>query len=769
MAIKPRVPSTAPQALALAVSHALLATNALAATITVTSTTDDNIGCTLREAVVSANADLAAGGCQAGNGADTIVFDATLLPATITLQSNPITISSAVTVQGPGPDQLTVSGANTIQLLQVTDGNAGIAQAVEINGIGLSYGSVGQVISPGVFAYGNGGAILNAEALTVSNCSFENNRALGLGGAIYSGLGSLTVVGSTFNRNIAYGPGTQPAHGGAIAARSPLVLDRSLLQGNGAYDTGGAVFASNTVQITASTFADNGAGIAGGAVYSTGDLSILNNTLRGNYANAAGAIASYDPFATKTVSLAHNTISGNSSTQVSSAAVYLIGRAELVNNIIAASAGADCNATTTTLNANNWVEDGSCAPTFTGDPRLDPLQNNGGPTPTQALQPESQAIDAAVANCALLDQRGLSRASGPCDLGATESSAPKPATFVTTLDDTIDPNDGLCSLREAIEGANDNRPSSLTLGECVGGFGDDVIQFDPSLNPGTITLDGSELLVDDSVTIQGPADRGIAISADDASRIFRLQDANVTLDRLTLRNGYAAADNSSGYGGAIFNFADLTLSNSYLTNNAAQVGGAIYSGRDLTVYKTTIANNFAQFTGAGIRARGGVAYVANSTLYNNYAEGSGGGISSYGADLELRHVTLASNGGASGGDAIAQTTGGSIVMSNSLLAAPDNSLCELEEPLSTSIGNWVEDGGCAGDFSGDPGLGPLQDNGGIIPSMALLAGSGAIDSGSSGFCLTTDQRDYPRDADCDIGAIEFGAPPPDEIFSDGFE
>src|SRR5262249_15042404 len=63
----------------------------------------------------------------------------------------------------------------------------------------------------------------------------------------------------------------------------------------------------------------------------------------------------------------------------------------------------------------------------------------------------------------------------------------------------------------------------------------------------------------------------------------------------------------------------------------------------------------------------------------------------------------------------------------------------------------------------DPGLGPLQGNGGPTPTMALLPGSPAIDAGNPAGCtddlgapILTDQRGQPRPANgagaaqCDI-------------------
>jgi hypothetical protein len=78
-------------------------------------------------------------------------------------------------------------------------------------------------------------------------------------------------------------------------------------------------------------------------------------------------------------------------------------------------------------------------------------------------------------------------------------------------------------------------------------------------------------------------------------------------------------------------------------------------------------------------------------------------------------------------------------------------------------------------FTDTPGLGPLQNNGGKSQTMALLAGSLAIDFGSN--ALAIDANSQPLQIDqigffriyntrVDIGAFEY---PGDNIFGDGFE
>ena len=78
--------------------------------------------------------------------------------------------------------------------------------------------------------------------------------------------------------------------------------------------------------------------------------------------------------------------------------------------------------------------------------------------------------------------------------------------------------------------------------------------------------------------------------------------------------------------------------------------------------------------------------------------------------------------------------------------------------------NLSSDNTCNFNGTGDqkninPKLGALQNNGGPTQTMALLAGSPAINAGNPSGCtdgagneLTTDQRGVPRPNPCDMGA-----------------
>ncbi|MEP6823109.1 MAG: hypothetical protein ABI946_12265, partial [Chthoniobacterales bacterium] len=87
-----------------------LATIGFAATITVTNINDAGAG-SLRAALTSAM------------DGDTIDFNLTGCPCTISLTSAALRITSDVTIRGPGADQLTITGNNARQVF-ATQGSA---------------------------------------------------------------------------------------------------------------------------------------------------------------------------------------------------------------------------------------------------------------------------------------------------------------------------------------------------------------------------------------------------------------------------------------------------------------------------------------------------------------------------------------------------------------------------------------------------------------------------------------------------------------------
>jgi len=271
-------------------------------------------------------------------------------------------------------------------------------------------------------ADGYGGAIGNSGTLALNRATFADNTALWNGGAIENWGGDLTVTGCTFTGNRAVAGGALNNNAGGT-----LTMADSTLRENTA-ETGGGLFSDNNspAEVTGSTFVGNSATVTtGGGIENRGGspLTAHNSTFSANTAATyGGGINNHDGVLT----LTNVTLAGNSSGGGGGLSIATAGTLNYRNTIIAGSpSGGDCNNEGTLgENVNNLVEDGSCSPLLTGDPRLGPLADNGGPTETHALQPDSPAIDMGdPATCPTADQRGEARDDWACDIGAFELKA----------------------------------------------------------------------------------------------------------------------------------------------------------------------------------------------------------------------------------------------------------------------------------------------------------------------------------------------------------
>jgi hypothetical protein len=198
-------------------------------------------------------------------------------------------------------------------------------------------------------------------------------------------------------------------------------------------------------------------------------------------------------------------------------------------------------------------------------------------------------------------------------------------------------------------------------------------------------------------------------------------------------------------------------------------GGGIYNQGALTIVNCTLAENTAA---GGLGIDQGVG-----------GDGLGGGLANDGGSISLLNVTVASNRVVSlGATNVFVDAGQTYVFTNK----PGNSfgssiyntngtvtltnLIFVCSPPQANVSGTVLDGGhnlasdssahlsAPGSFNNiDPRLGPLADNGGPTPTMALLPGSPAIDAGDTAAGPSTDQRGVgrPVGAASDIGAFEF--------------
>lgn len=378
--------------------------------------------------------------------------------------------------------------------------------------------------------------------------------------------------------------------------------------------------------------------------------------------------------------------------------------------------------------------------------------------------------------------RSLRRHSARTGLEVLEDRCvPAVLTVNTNLDNTD--ADGLLSLREAVALVNESGDAMAALGRdldsgelgqvnTTGPFGtDDTITFDPTVfaTPQTITLGGTQLPdLSADVTISGPGAKRLTLNAGGTSRhLFVNSGVTVQLSGLTLQGGNGAdpAGSMGGQnGGSIHNLGTLFVTACTFSGNSSADGGGIYNAGMATVTACTFTNNGAGL-GGGIDNQGTLE-VTNSTFSGNQAS-PGGAI--YNESLAtVTSCTITGNRTGNGGGGILNA--GTLTLTSSIVAgntknqsqADDIEGVDVEDGGFNLIGDVNTSGGLTntnGNLVGvaNPLLGPLEDNGGPTPTIALLAGSPAIDAGLAGD-LGTDQRGslFRRSSgtSADIGAYE---------------
>jgi hypothetical protein len=391
-----------------------------AATNTVTSLADSGPG-SLRAAL---------GAAAAG---DTIDFS---ISGTITLTSGELVISKSVTLLGPGADALKVSGNNASRVFWIT------ATDVNISGLTVADG-----FATGASGHEGGGIWSCSPDLVLNNCVISNNYASLRGGGIYSAYETLTVSNCIISGNSA------GLDGGGIYGG--LTVIASTVSTNWAYDTGGGMANGGTTAVIACTFSGNSALYGGGISNVGGDeevtLAINSSTFIGNEAENGGGIWNYSEWADATLTISASTFSANRAGNVGggvmnqggngarltinastfganhgdpAGAILNEGSLEIGSTILDDTSGwggtIDNDVGTVTSAGYNLSSDdgGGCLTNATdimnADPKLGPLQDNGGPTWTHALLPGSPAIDrgrrdAIPALALTTDQRGLTR------------------------------------------------------------------------------------------------------------------------------------------------------------------------------------------------------------------------------------------------------------------------------------------------------------------------------------------------------------------------
>lgn len=333
-------------------------------------------------------------------------------------------------------------------------------------------------------------------------------------------------------------------------------------------------------------------------------------------------------------------------------------------------------------------------------------------------------------------------------------------TDASTADGVCATAGGVCTLRAAIVQAN-----SL--------MGADTI----NVPAGTYNT-GSELVISSNLTINGAGARSVTVRATTGivMRATGAGEANisgvtitggtmgmyvvgaeVTLDRVAIRDNATSLGNPTGVGMRIDPGSKVLIRRSIVSGNSASgvtsgIGGGIYAASSqLDVRSTTIAGNTIT---ASSTARGGGIYATSSTV-------------------TLRHVTLSGNVVNSG---TADRYGGNLyatltapVISDSIVtggvASAGNENCSSAGALlPVATGRNIDSGTTCGFGAGqlpstDPQLEALGNAGGQTDVRVPRRTSPAVNQAASCPDDAIDQRGAPAPsgAACDIGAAELSA------------
>jgi hypothetical protein len=336
--------------------------------------------------------------------------------------------------------------------------------------------------------------------------------------------------------------------------------------------------------------------------------------------------------------------------------------------------------------------------------------------------------------------------------------------------------------------------------------GDVSIQVAPGTYSDNVSIgSGSEA----SLAIKGAGNPTVRPKQANNTPIVSVSSAAppVSIDGVTL----AGVKLSFGGTGISDRGRSLTVTNSTLSNNwNIQQGSGAYgaalsatnnpSGSSLAVSGDTFAGNVAVASnlatgsvavGAGIYAQDTASlavsvtdstFNANSVAGGSYAQG--GAVNTSGAGVKTRLFqdtvagNVANNATVVGGAGVFASFSSTITVESTIFAANNGGSCGSSTLASVADGGHnSEDGPSCGFSLGNddalnvnPGLGPLQSNGGPTQTMAIGPSSPVYHwiATSSGGCAATDQRGVPRpqppapvqgtNPSCDIGAYEYAIP-----------
>ncbi|MBQ9873130.1 MAG: caspase family protein [Thermoguttaceae bacterium] len=504
-----------------------------------------------------------------------------------------------------------------------------------------------------------------ADEIWIAGITITGGKA-DYGAGVYHTTGKATLVNCLIY-------GNQATYGAGIASVAPKLLGES---------------DANELKLVNVTVANNDSAGAYGGVWSIGGPISMNNTI-----------------------VAKNTVNGEpgidiSISNVSNLASSLIGAAS-DNFARAWNGGSNMVGTSNTPfdPVFNDVENDDYSLVRSASGSMSPCINAGDNTLMSLWDGSVALMDA---------QNNLRVIGGVVDMGALESQmgpTELPSTLVTTLEDIVDPFDGLISLREAVAYANNYGQGN-------------IVTFAPRLSEGTIYLKET-LILNSSLTIDGLDNNAHSIvltTADDVEdqRVLYVNSGDAIINGLTINNRYSerlqngrTLDIDQG-GGVYIRTGSLTMFNSLITDCAATSGSAIYvneksEGIDVKLINCTVVANVGLTSdaneGAAVRSDKGTLELwntivaANTLQYGEQAQdvykvasgsGSGTSLSVLNSYIGFSDSVATYAGTAEKvGSLIGSSTNDLSLETQSMFVDLDNRDYNLvDTALATNAGNW---------------------------------------------------------------------------------
>jgi hypothetical protein len=352
----------------------------------------------------------------------------------ITLGSEIVVSQDALVLCGPTKGTVTISGAGNSRVLHhIGSGTLSLYTMTVADG----YIHTSASASGGCIQSDSGFVFL--DHVTVRDCTVLSDDGNALGGGISARNVVLVASRVSGNQSIGGNEADDRGWGGGIYSAEATVARYSSIGGNVASSTsgrgvGGGIAAENAT-LFASTVYGNAAVFGGGVRTFGGSTSVYNSTVSGNEADHGGGflVSGSLTIANSTIAFNHQNASGSEGGGILSVSGLTLYSSIVANNTAGMShAPADVYVGQGALaGADNLVMESNVFAlgviTVTDDPKLGPLQFNGGPTRTHVLLPGSPALRIGNIDGLLWDTdqrgRGYPRKTGPnanVDIGAVQ-------------------------------------------------------------------------------------------------------------------------------------------------------------------------------------------------------------------------------------------------------------------------------------------------------------------------------------------------------------